>query len=111
VAFGIAKKIEETEPKLEALRAISEHLIPGRWADVRGPYDQELKATSVLEFSIDEASAKVRTGPPKDEEEDYSLPVWAGVMPLHLKPSEPIPDSPPEIPLPDYAKRYQQKSF
>lgn len=111
VAFGIAKKIEEAAQKIEALRAISEHLMPGRWDDVRGPYDQELKATSVLEFSIDEASAKVRTGPPKDEEDDYSLPIWAGVMPLELKPAAPIPDSSSDVPLPEYAKRYQQKSF
>jgi nitroimidazol reductase NimA-like FMN-containing flavoprotein (pyridoxamine 5'-phosphate oxidase superfamily) len=111
VAFGIAKKIEETEPKIEALRTISEHLMPGRWNDVRAPYEKELKATTVLEFSIDEASAKVRTGPPKDEEEDYRLSIWAGVMPLELKPAEPIPDSPSEVPLPDYAKRYQQKRF
>jgi hypothetical protein len=111
VAFGIAKKIEETEAKLEALRTISEHLMPGRWADVRAPYEKELKATTVLEFSIDEASAKVRTGPPKDDEEDYSLPIWAGVMPLELKSAEPVPDSSSDIPLPEYAKSYQRRSF
>jgi uncharacterized protein len=74
------------------LRIISEHLIAGRWSDVRGPSDKELKATAVLEFSIEEASAKVRTGPPVDDEEDYSLPVWAGVLPLRLEAKTPVPD-------------------
>jgi nitroimidazol reductase NimA-like FMN-containing flavoprotein (pyridoxamine 5'-phosphate oxidase superfamily) len=111
VAFGVAKKIEDTEPKIEALRIISEHLMPGRWADARGPSEKELKATSVLEFSIDEASAKIRTGPPHDDDDDYGLPIWAGVMPLELKPAEPIPDSRNDAPLPDYARRYQQRTF
>jgi nitroimidazol reductase NimA-like FMN-containing flavoprotein (pyridoxamine 5'-phosphate oxidase superfamily) len=92
VAFGRARKIEDRERKVEALRIISEHLIRGRWADVRGPAENELKATGVLEFEMEEASAKVRTGGPKDDAEDYALPVWAGVLPLALTPSEPIPD-------------------
>ena len=92
VAFGTARKIEGAEEKTRALRIISEHLIAGRWSDVRGPSDKELKATAVLEFSIEEASAKIRTGPPVDEEEDYSLPVWAGVLPLRLEAKTPVPD-------------------
>ncbi len=100
VAFGRARKIEEREKKLEALRMISEHLIRGRWAEVRAPNDQELKATAVLEFVIEEASAKMRTGGPKDDAEDYALPVWAGVLPLALTPGKPVPDGlaaePPE---------------
>jgi uncharacterized protein len=92
VAFGVARKMEGAEQKTRALRVISEHLLAGRWSDVRGPSDQELKATAVLEFSIEEASAKVRTGPPVDEEEDYSLPVWAGVVPLELEQKPPIAD-------------------
>src|SRR5262249_12610806 len=84
VSFGRAKKIEDREHKMEALRVISEHLMRGRWADARGPNDQELKATAVLEFQIEEASAKVRTGGPKDDAEDYALPVWAGVLPVAL---------------------------
>jgi hypothetical protein len=75
------------------LRVISEHLIAGRWDDVRSPTEKELKATSVLEFSIEEASAKIRTGPPIDDEEDYGLSVWAGILPLTLEAKLPISDS------------------
>jgi len=67
--------------------------MPGRWNDVRGPTEKELKATGVLEFSMEEASAKIREGPPLDDEEDYSLPVWAGILPLGLEAKTPIPDS------------------
>lgn len=93
VAFGTARKIEEASRKMHALRVISEHLMPGRWNDVRTPTARELKATTVLEFSIAEASAKVREGPPLDDEEDYGLPVWAGVLPLTLEAKSPVPDS------------------
>ncbi len=92
VAFGRARKITDEAEKIEALRVISEHLLAGRWDDVRGPNALELKATSVLEFVIEEASAKVRTGPAADEEEDYVLPVWAGVVPLALTAATPVPD-------------------
>jgi hypothetical protein len=92
VAFGTARQIEGAEEKTRALRIISEHVIAGRWSDVRGPSDKELKATAVLEFSIEEASAKIRTGPPVDDEEDYSLPVWAGVLPLRMQAKTPVPD-------------------
>ena len=92
VAFGTARQIEGAEQKTRALRIISEHVIAGRWSDVRGPSDKELKATAVLEFSIEEASAKIRTGPPVDDEEDYSLPVWAGVLPLRMEAKTPVPD-------------------
>jgi uncharacterized protein len=92
VAFGTARKLEDPEQKTRALRIISEHLIAGRWNDVRQPTAKELKATAVLEFAMEEASAKIRTGPPVDDEEDYSLPVWAGVLPLRLEEKAPIPD-------------------
>ena len=92
VAFGTARKIEDPAQKEHALLVISEHLIAGRWNDVRGPSEKELKATAVLEFSIEEASSKVRQGPPLDDEEDYSLPVWAGVLPLELAAKTPIAD-------------------
>jgi nitroimidazol reductase NimA-like FMN-containing flavoprotein (pyridoxamine 5'-phosphate oxidase superfamily) len=92
VAFGTARKLEETGRKVEALRVISERLIAGRWNNVRLPNEKELKLTSVLEFSIEEASAKIRTGPPVDEEEDYALPVWAGVLPVALTAADPLPD-------------------
>jgi uncharacterized protein len=92
VAFGTARKIEDPGQKTRALRIISEHLMAGRWDDVRVPNDQELKATAVLEFAIDEASSKVRTGGPLDDAEDYALPVWAGILPLRMEVKAPVPD-------------------
>ena len=107
VAFGTAREIQDAERKVEALRIISDHVMPGRWDDVRGPYEQELKATAVLEFAIEEASAKVRTGPPLDDEEDYALSVWAGVLPVALAAAEPMPDPrmAPGIALPEYLRK------
>ena len=93
VAFGIAHEIHDPAQKTRALRVISEHLMAGRWDDVRNPSEKELQATAVLKFSIEEASAKIRTGPPVDDEEDYSLPVWAGILPLSLEAKTPVPDS------------------
>jgi uncharacterized protein len=108
VAFGTARKIVDQAQKSSALRALAEHLMSGRWDDVRTPTDKELNATSVLEFQIDEASAKVRQGPPLDDEEDYNLPVWAGVVPLRLQSGPPIPDSrlAPETTFPSYLKSF-----
>lgn len=108
VAFGRARKIADPEQKIKSLRVISEHLIAGRWADVRGPSEKELKATTVLEFSIEEASAKVRSGPPLDDENDYGLPVWAGVLPLEMRSQRPIPDDNliEGVALPDYVRCY-----
>src|SRR5215475_9502720 len=93
VAFGTARKMADPEQKISALRIISEHLIAGRWNDVRGPNEKELQATAVLEFSMEEASAKIRTGPPLDDEEDYGLPIWAGVVPLALEAKAPVADA------------------
>lgn len=111
VAFGKAKKIDGQEEKTEALRIISEHLIAGRWQDIREPAEQELKGTSVLEFAIEEASAKIRTGPPADDEEDYALPMWAGVLPLTLRAEAPVPD--PRLaagtPVPSYVSNYSHQ--
>jgi len=92
VIFGRATLVEDKEAKAAALFAFSEHVIPGRWAEVREPTQQELTATTVLSLELAEASAKVRGGPPIDDEEDYTLPVWAGVLPLHLGAGEPIKD-------------------
>jgi nitroimidazol reductase NimA-like FMN-containing flavoprotein (pyridoxamine 5'-phosphate oxidase superfamily) len=92
VAFGVAKKIQEEDRKVAALRVITEHVVPSRWDTIRPPTEKELKATAVLEFLIDDASAKMRSGPPLDDEEDYSAPVWAGVLPLHLAAGEPVAD-------------------
>src|SRR5579864_5388206 len=82
VILGKATLVDNPEEKLAALRALSEHIIPGRWDDARQPNEQELKATSVLRVPIEEFSAKVRVGPPIDDEEDYAFPTWAGVLPL-----------------------------
>jgi len=107
VAFGTARKMDDPERKAHALRVISEHLLAGRWNEVRGPNEKELKATAVLEFSIDEASAKIRTGPPADDEEDYSLGVWAGIVPVSLETKTPVPDArlPLNIEVPNYIRR------
>jgi hypothetical protein len=106
VIFGSAELVTEDAQKLRALEIISEHIVPGRWAHVRQPTPQELKATSVLRLPINEASAKVRTGPPMDEEEDYALPIWAGVLPLCQTAGELVPDPrlTPGIPLPEHLK-------
>jgi uncharacterized protein len=92
VVFGTAVLVESAEEKTEALRVISEQIVPGRWKDVRWPTEQELKATKVLALPISEASAKVRTGPPGDDEEDYALNVWAGILPLRVHAEQPVPD-------------------
>ncbi|MEA2314282.1 MAG: uncharacterized protein QOI03_974 [Solirubrobacteraceae bacterium] len=90
--LGQARRVEDAEEKREALRAIVEHIVPGRSAEVRGPTEQELRATSVLAIGIEEASAKVRRGGPVDDEPDYALQAWAGVIPLALRPGAPEPD-------------------
>ncbi len=92
MVLGKARLVSDPEEKREALRTITNHLVPGRWEEVRQPTDQELKATSVLALELDEVSAKVRTGPPVDDEEDYGLPIWAGIVPLRTVPSKPVPD-------------------
>jgi uncharacterized protein len=111
VVFGRASVVEESEMKLAALIAFSEHVIPGRWNEVREPTDQELKATTVLSLPLAEVSAKVRTGPPLDDEEDYALPVWAGVVPLQLVAGRPISDPrlPDNIQAPSYAVNYKRE--
>lgn len=110
VIFGHAMLVEDETAKIAALTAFSEHVIPGRWAEVREPTIQELKATSVLSLELNEASAKVRTGPPIDDDEDYSLPVWAGVIPLSLTTGSPVKDPvlPDTISLPANVRDYQR---
>src|SRR5579859_6369785 len=93
VILGNATLVENPEEKLAALRILSEHILPGRWDDSRQPNERELKATSVLRLPIEEFSAKVRTGPPIDDEEDYAFPTWAGVLPLEMKAGKPIDDA------------------
>jgi uncharacterized protein len=106
VVFGTARKIEDTGQKTRALRIISEHLIPGRWAEVRSPSQKELKATTVLSLRIEEASTKIRTGPPSDDDDDYDLPVWAGLLPLNVRPAAPVPDIGVSEPAPDYVAQW-----
>jgi hypothetical protein len=106
VVVGSLHDVTDPAERERALEAFTEHLLPGRWAEVRPPNRKELKATSVLAMPLDEASAKVRTGPPVDDDEDYALPVWAGVVPLGTAPGVPIPDPrlTPGTPLPDHVE-------
>jgi len=92
VLFGQARLITEPDEKEQALEAFTERLVAGRWAEVRRPTRKELKATTVLTLPIEEGSAKVRSGPPIDDEPDYALDVWAGVVPLTLTRGEPVQD-------------------
>jgi nitroimidazol reductase NimA-like FMN-containing flavoprotein (pyridoxamine 5'-phosphate oxidase superfamily) len=92
MVLGSARVVKQREEKLAALEAIVEHIVPGRWAEARGPSENELKATVVLALPIEEASAKLRTGPPQDDEPDYELPVWAGVIPISSEAHAPVPD-------------------
>jgi len=111
VLFGKGQAIEEDEKKIEALRAVSEHLIPGRWDEARLPNRKELHATRVVSIKIDEASAKVRLGPPVDEQDDYLLPVWAGILPLQEVPFLPVQDElqSQDLVLPKYIAQYSRK--
>jgi len=111
VVLGKATLVDDPAEKLEALRRLSEHIIPGRWAEARQPNERELKQTSVLKLPIEEFSAKVRQGPPIDDEEDYSFPTWAGVVPLEIVAGEPINDPrlDPAREVPAYAKHYTRR--
>jgi nitroimidazol reductase NimA-like FMN-containing flavoprotein (pyridoxamine 5'-phosphate oxidase superfamily) len=111
VILGKAVLVEDPEEKLEALRTLSEHILPGRWADVRPPNEHELRATSVLRLPIEEFSAKIRTGPPKDDAEDYAFPTWAGVIPLEMKAGPAIddPNLDPERKVPEYVRTYSRR--
>ncbi|MBA3727749.1 MAG: pyridoxamine 5'-phosphate oxidase family protein [Actinobacteria bacterium] len=102
VVLGTAHPVEDAEQKRVALRAIVEHVMPGRWAQARQPTAKEMKATSVLSLSLEEASAKIRVGAPKDDPEDLALPVWAGEVPVRMQYLAPRPDPAlaPEIALP-----------
>lgn len=110
VVLGTAVPVEGPE-KAHALAVISDQIMRGRWEEIRGPSRKELNGTAVLKMTIDEASAKIRTGPPVDDEDDYALPVWAGVLPLSLVAGKPIPDErlPADVPLPAYVKKYRKR--
>jgi len=110
VILGKAEMVTDNDEKHKALEAFTEHVISGRWAEVRWPTELEFKATTVLRLPINEASAKFRTGPPVDDDEDYAMNVWAGVLPLTLTPSQPVAD--PKLDLnietPKYVTEYQR---
>jgi hypothetical protein len=110
VIFGRATLVEDFEEKNAALLALSEHIVRGRWAEVREPTEQELRQTTVLAMPLVEASAKIRTGPPLDDEEDYAMNVWAGVLPLRLATGEPVKDPrlPEGIEVPEYVRNYKR---
>ena len=112
VVLGTASLVSDPAEKLEALRVLSEHIIPGRWNDARQPNEKELKATSVLKLPIEEFSCKVRTGPPIDDEEDYSFPTWAGVIPLEMvagRAAEDVKGGEARV-VPGYAAGYSRRS-
>lgn len=110
VILGKADLVAGSDEKNRALEAITEHIVPGRWADVRWPNELELKATTVLKLPINEASAKIRTGDPKDDEEDYAMDVWAGVLPIDLTTGTPVGDArlDPEVAVPTYVSGYRR---
>jgi nitroimidazol reductase NimA-like FMN-containing flavoprotein (pyridoxamine 5'-phosphate oxidase superfamily) len=109
VLFGRGSAVEDEARKFEILRCLSEHLIRGRFAEIRVPSPQELKRTLVVSIPIDEVSAKVRTGGPIDDEDDYALSVWAGVLPLRIAASQPVADArlPGDIAAPAYVRDYR----
>jgi uncharacterized protein len=110
VVLGTAVAVREAKEKLAALKSLSEHILPGRWAESRPPNEKELKQTLVLRLPIQEFSAKVRQGPPLDDEEDYAFPTWAGVIPLQIVPGVPEDDPrlDPKLPVPAYASKYSR---
>lgn len=106
VVLGAARLVTDPGEKMAALRCFTNHVVPDRWEEVRPPNETEMRSTSVLALPLDEASAKVRLGPPLDLEDDWAWPVWAGVVPVHMQLGEPIPDSHvlPEVPVMDIAR-------
>jgi nitroimidazol reductase NimA-like FMN-containing flavoprotein (pyridoxamine 5'-phosphate oxidase superfamily) len=105
--LGLGRLVSDPAEKEAALAALVDHVIPGRSTEVRGPNQKELKATQVLVVPIQESSAKVRTGPPLDDEDDYALPIWAGILPLHVQTLEPLADPrlASGVPLPEHLLR------
>jgi hypothetical protein len=108
VVLGRAREVTDREDKLRAMERVVEHVVPGRWADARRPNEGELKGTTILAVALEEASAKIRTGLPTDDEEDRALPIWAGVIPLRLEPSDPVLDVGVTDPPPAYAADYRR---
>ncbi len=112
VVLGTATAVKNAAEKLAALKVLSDHILPKRWEAARQPNERELKATLVMRVPIEEFSAKVRQGPAIDDEDDYSFPVWAGVLPLEIFPGKPVADARlnASIPVPEYVSSYSRKS-
>jgi uncharacterized protein len=108
VVLGRAQEVTDRDEKLHAVECVVEHVVPGRWADARQPNEGEIKGTTILALGLGEASAKVRSGPPTDDEDDLSFPVWAGVVPLELVPQPPLADEGVAEPLPRYVAGYRR---
>lgn len=109
VVLGRAREVTGRDEKLRAMQCVVEHVVSGRWADARQPNEGELKGTTILAISLEEASAKIRTGPPLDDEDDLALPTWAGVVPLTLEPRAPIAAENISAPPPSYATSYSRR--
>jgi nitroimidazol reductase NimA-like FMN-containing flavoprotein (pyridoxamine 5'-phosphate oxidase superfamily) len=109
VLYGSARALTDPVEKLDALRTLTDHLIPGRWDEVRPPHEQELKATLIVSVPIDRAAAKVRTGPPEDDLEDLGSPVWAGVIPLLSTTGDPLPDEGISGAAPPSVRRFRDR--
>ena len=110
VLHGSGRLVDSNEEKVAALEAFAEHIARGRWADARQPSRKELKATTVIAMPIEVAAAKIRTGPPLDDDEDYALPIWAGVLPLTMRAGTAIPDPrlDSDVAVPAYVRRYRR---
>ena len=106
VVLGRALEVTDRDEKLHAMQCVVEHVVPGRWADARRPSEGEIKGTTILALPLEEASAKVRSGRPTDDEDDLSFPVWAGVVPLQLAPQTPVPDEGMRESVPPYVEAY-----
>jgi nitroimidazol reductase NimA-like FMN-containing flavoprotein (pyridoxamine 5'-phosphate oxidase superfamily) len=113
--LGRARLVTELSEKLAALRLITDHIVPERWDEVRGPNELEMRQTVVLAIPLEEVAAKVRVGPPADDEEDYQLPIWAGVVPIHTQLGPPVPDDRvlpgiPEVQVARFARRVGRRN-
>jgi uncharacterized protein len=108
VVLGRAREVIDRGEKLRAMQRVVEHIVPGRWQDARQPNDGEIKGTTILALPIDEASAKVRSGPPTDDADDLELSVWAGLIPLRIEPSDPVPDDGVDGAPPAYVTGYER---
>jgi len=108
IVFGEARLVDDPDEKQLALKAVTDHVTPGRWEDSRPPSEKEIAGTLVLAVPLDEVSAKVRIGPPVDDEDDIGLPYWAGVVPLSIVPGAPIPSAEVDWPAPEYLTDYRR---